>query len=81
MERGSEVDHEAILGSSVDWTSDGAWRLLIREGEHLQSHWVLDELVHETQIVVPRLKHLRVDLFRNGRVIQSVGLDRQGRKR
>lgn len=81
MERGSEVDHEAILGSGIDWTSDCACRLLIREGKHLESHWVLDELVHETQIVVPRLKDLRVYLFRNGRVIQSVGLDRQGRER
>ena len=52
LERGSEVDYEAIIGSSVDWTSESTWRLLIREGEHLQSHWVLNELVHESQIMV-----------------------------
>ena len=75
MERGPEVDHESILRSGSYWSSDWTLPSLIREFERLDCHWVLDELVHETDPMIPRRKHIRINFLSDNGVIKTIGLN------
>lgn len=75
LELGSEVDHEAVLGSGFNGSSACSRR--VGEVKSLHGRGILDELVHEAQVVETTRKDCWTNLLGYGRVIKPIGVNWQ----
>lgn len=69
LELCSKIDHESIGGTGLNGSSVGG--LGIGEIEGLHSGWILNELVHETNVMESTCVDVVIDLLGDGRVIQT----------
>jgi hypothetical protein len=72
LELSSEVNHQSIFRSSLDGSSVSGGT--VREIQGLHGGWVLDELMHETQVVITTLKNVLIDLLSDRRVVKPISI-------
>ena len=72
LELSSKVNHKSILGPGLNGPSVGV--RAVREVKSLHGSGILDELMHETQVVITTCVDVFTDLLSDRRVIKPIGV-------
>lgn len=73
LELCSEVNHKTISWSGFNWSSSSI--CISREIKSLHTRWVLNEFMHETQVMESRSKNKWTYLFSNWWIVKSISVN------